>query len=440
MPTRKTTKKEEDEEVGTGPSTREEKGGSRRSPLRRTRSTRTRRRRPPLAFFVGLAFLVGALLLLLLAGRRGPPLQTKAAALAAAAAEAAAGEDEQEQERFRYNYDEDDDYVGVEDEEFEEEDFDDGGDEDGRRRLQQQQQQQRSWGWMGEGEEDGTYGDENKAEDDAETEVAEVAVGADAELTFIEGSLLLAGRGKKRDDGGEGEGDEERERERRNYLDDGNDDYFDDDDYVDVHIDLEEGEDDDDEEEEDRSDRADEGAAADGAADGGIRGTRTNLLFIVCDQLRFDVLQFVQEGLAVYGGKDVVRVRTPNIDRLASRGAVFETAYCASPSCGPARTSLLTGNTLQRTGVFNNRLVQSTYHNRMKLIRERVAQIRTFEQLLVDQRGYQAESYGKVRGRVRISFRCGSVFLSPLMPVDAPHTAYILTRLPFHIGDFLFVF
>jgi arylsulfatase A-like enzyme len=61
--------------------------------------------------------------------------------------------------------------------------------------------------------------------------------------------------------------------------------------------------------------------------------TRPNLIFILCDQLRFDCLGYAGHSL----------VETPNIDRLAERGVVFETAYCASPVCSPARASWLTG-------------------------------------------------------------------------------------------------
>ncbi len=37
------------------------------------------------------------------------------------------------------------------------------------------------------------------------------------------------------------------------------------------------------------------------------------------------------------------QARTPNIDALAEKGIRFEQAYCASPSCSPARASILTG-------------------------------------------------------------------------------------------------
>lgn len=67
-----------------------------------------------------------------------------------------------------------------------------------------------------------------------------------------------------------------------------------------------------------------------------------------------------------------------------------------SPSCAPARAVLRTGCSLQRTGVTRNKLVNSNVINKMSFIRLKVNQLETFEQILVDEKGYQAETYGKV--------------------------------------------
>ncbi len=45
---------------------------------------------------------------------------------------------------------------------------------------------------------------------------------------------------------------------------------------------------------------------------------------------------------------------TPNIDRLASQGKLFERAVSPSPICIPARASLLTGHNAFSTGVLTN--------------------------------------------------------------------------------------
>jgi len=50
------------------------------------------------------------------------------------------------------------------------------------------------------------------------------------------------------------------------------------------------------------------------------------LFCFVCDQLRFDALNFVQNSLPDYEGK--VKIRTPNINELAESGVWFQTAYC----------------------------------------------------------------------------------------------------------------
>ena len=65
-----------------------------------------------------------------------------------------------------------------------------------------------------------------------------------------------------------------------------------------------------------------------------ILTTKPNILFILSDQHTPDVL-------GCYG--DPI-VRTPNLDRLARAGVMFENAYTPSPICVPARMSLLTGN------------------------------------------------------------------------------------------------
>lgn len=58
-----------------------------------------------------------------------------------------------------------------------------------------------------------------------------------------------------------------------------------------------------------------------------------NVLIIMCDQLR-------AQALPIYGNPDCA---TPNIDRLAAQGAVFDTAMCPCPTCVPTRASFQTG-------------------------------------------------------------------------------------------------
>lgn len=60
---------------------------------------------------------------------------------------------------------------------------------------------------------------------------------------------------------------------------------------------------------------------------------RPNILFLLSDQHSFRVAGCYGDALCP----------TPNIDRIARRGVVFDNAYCASPICTPSRMSLLTG-------------------------------------------------------------------------------------------------
>lgn len=59
---------------------------------------------------------------------------------------------------------------------------------------------------------------------------------------------------------------------------------------------------------------------------------RPNILFIAVDDLRPE--------LNCYGR---THIHSPNIDRLASGGVLFERSYCMVPTCGASRSSLMTG-------------------------------------------------------------------------------------------------
>ena len=71
---------------------------------------------------------------------------------------------------------------------------------------------------------------------------------------------------------------------------------------------------------------------------------KPNILWICTDQQRWDTL-------GCYGNSFV---RTPNIDRLAARGVVFERAFCQSPVCTPSRASILTGRYPRTTRARQN--------------------------------------------------------------------------------------
>ncbi|WP_276256566.1 sulfatase-like hydrolase/transferase [Halomontanus rarus] len=74
---------------------------------------------------------------------------------------------------------------------------------------------------------------------------------------------------------------------------------------------------------------------------------KPNVLLVMADQWR-------AEALGCMGDE---QVRTPNIDRFANDGLVFERAYTPNPVCSPARGSLFTGQYPHEHGVISN-----TYH------------------------------------------------------------------------------
>jgi arylsulfatase A-like enzyme len=65
-----------------------------------------------------------------------------------------------------------------------------------------------------------------------------------------------------------------------------------------------------------------------------------NVLFIMCDQLRWDYLSCAGHPT----------LQTPNIDALAARGVRFTRAYVQSPICGPSRMSFYTGRYMHSHG------------------------------------------------------------------------------------------
>ncbi|MDR2116947.1 MAG: sulfatase-like hydrolase/transferase [Planctomycetaceae bacterium] len=105
---------------------------------------------------------------------------------------------------------------------------------------------------------------------------------------------------------------------------------------------------------------------------------RPNVLFIMTDQHRYDIL-----GCA---GNSVVK--TPNLDALAADGVRFTSAYTQCPVCTPARTCILTGKSIYSTGVDRNTLAKQSSTD-----------LPTWNQIsfdgILNKNGYFSEYHGK---------------------------------------------
>lgn len=73
-------------------------------------------------------------------------------------------------------------------------------------------------------------------------------------------------------------------------------------------------------------------------------GKKPNILVIMSDEHNANVL-------GCYG--DLI-ARTPNLDKLAARGVVFERNYCNSPLCVPSRLSFTAGRYVSQVSAWNN--------------------------------------------------------------------------------------
>lgn len=104
---------------------------------------------------------------------------------------------------------------------------------------------------------------------------------------------------------------------------------------------------------------------------------RMNVLFIAADDLRPE--------LGCYGKS---HIKSPNIDRLARRGMVFERAYCQAAVCRASRASLLTGLRPNSTEIWSN-------GSRHKHFRDHLSEIVTLPQQFKNN-GYHVQAFGKI--------------------------------------------
>lgn len=71
-----------------------------------------------------------------------------------------------------------------------------------------------------------------------------------------------------------------------------------------------------------------------------------NIVFLFCDDLAY-------QAVSAYGDERKL-LETPNMDRLAKEGMLFERCLVTNSICGPSRATILTGKYSHKNGFYNN--------------------------------------------------------------------------------------
>jgi len=138
---------------------------------------------------------------------------------------------------------------------------------------------------------------------------------------------------------------------------------------------------------------------------------RPNILILMTDQQRYD-------SVGSYG---CAAAHTPNMDRLARQGVLFESCYVSNPICTPSRASMLTGKTVPGHGVY--RLYDNLPEDQVLFPKR------------LQQAGYKTAIFGKlhVSGRIQEArrrhpndgFDIYEWCLEPSIHMDSPFNGYI---------------
>jgi len=73
-----------------------------------------------------------------------------------------------------------------------------------------------------------------------------------------------------------------------------------------------------------------------------------NIIFIMADDMTTQAISIYENGIY----DDIAP--TPNIDRLAREGMLFNNVMCTNSICGPSRSAILTGNYSHINGYYKN--------------------------------------------------------------------------------------
>ena len=115
--------------------------------------------------------------------------------------------------------------------------------------------------------------------------------------------------------------------------------------------------------------------------------TNYNVLMIMLDELSVD-------AVGAYGND---YIKTPNLDRLAEEGVLFENSLCVTPYCSPTRASILTGQWPHTHGVIVNTNFKEGLQG---------------DEIITDEilyrNGYKVEHFGKWHAGDKKFFNCYS--------------------------------
>ena len=148
--------------------------------------------------------------------------------------------------------------------------------------------------------------------------------------------------------------------------------------------------------------------------------TRPNIVFILIDDQRWDCLSCVGHPF----------LKTPNIDRIAKEGVIFDNAFITTPLCSPSRSSFLTGQYVHKTRVYGNGDSSAISH-----------QLITWPALL-QQGGYETAWIGKLHMGSDASPRPGfdrwiclpgqGIYVDPVLNIDGDQH-----KVPGYVTDLL---
>ena len=137
-------------------------------------------------------------------------------------------------------------------------------------------------------------------------------------------------------------------------------------------------------------------------------GPQPNVILLHCHDLG--------QHLHCYGVKGV---HTPNLDRLASQGVLFERSFCTAPQCSPSRSSIFTGRYPHANGVMG--LTHADFAWDLHPTEQHLGQ-------MLGDAGYLTSGFGVIHETRSGAKRCGFADYTPASAAEPMATA-VITRL-----------